>query len=430
MLEILGIVICVLLLGFMCMKGIHSLVAGLVCSALLLIFNGANIYEGITGTYMSGFVSFVSNWFLMFLFGGLLGQILDVSGAADSLAQFLLNLVGAKNITLGLFLVGLIFTAAGITPYVTLFIVFPIGVKMCKRADLPRIFSIAGFQLGETVGLALPYAPVANNIVCTKYFGTEASAGGIWALIVCVIFSVLGILYLAWYEKYLIGHGTRFISLPDETIEDENQSADKPHWIIGLIPLLVPIVTLNFLKWSVEYSLLAGAVVACVLLFKHIPKTSESIREMIGKVINNSTVTVINTSAVVGFGAVVTASAAYDVAVAKILSIEANPLIMAFACTGLLAGVAGSAASGIVLAAPVLQQFLTQTNASLIHRATIFASLTLDTLPISGFLHTKAAVSGVPLKDSYIKMDLVVTVILPIVSGLIYILGCFVMGLA
>ena len=56
-----------------------------------------DIYDGLLTTYMGGFVSFVQKWFLMFLIGAVFGKIMDVTGAADSLARVVLRVVGENG---------------------------------------------------------------------------------------------------------------------------------------------------------------------------------------------------------------------------------------------------------------------------------------------------------------------------------------------
>lgn len=45
--------------------------------------------------------------------------------------------------------------------------------------------------------------PVTNNVLCASYFGTDVSAGGLLGLFVSIVFIVVGMLYIKWYEKRL-----------------------------------------------------------------------------------------------------------------------------------------------------------------------------------------------------------------------------------
>lgn len=60
--DVLIIVVPIVLLSVLCMKQIHTIIASLAASVLLMICSGMDIYEGLTVTYMEGFVSFIQSW--------------------------------------------------------------------------------------------------------------------------------------------------------------------------------------------------------------------------------------------------------------------------------------------------------------------------------------------------------------------------------
>ncbi len=151
--DIAIIVFTILLIGVLCYKGVPTPIGGVACTLILLVYFGMDIYDGLLTTYMGGFVSFVQKWFLMFLIGAVFGKIMDVTGAADSLARVVLRVVGEKRISLGICIVSALFIASGISVYITLFIVLPLAIKMCRRANLSRCFIIAGYSLGINIGL-------------------------------------------------------------------------------------------------------------------------------------------------------------------------------------------------------------------------------------------------------------------------------------
>lgn len=199
--DIIILVIAILLIGVLCYKGVPTPIGGVACSLILLIYFRMDIYDGLLTTYMGGFVSFVQKWFLMFLIGAVFGKIMDITGAADSLARMVLRVVGEKRISLGICIVSALFIASGISVYITLFIVLPLAIKMCRRANLSRCFIIAGYSLGINIGLSLPYVAVANNVLCTDYFGTEVSSGGLLAIFCTAVYAVVGMLWITYYEK-------------------------------------------------------------------------------------------------------------------------------------------------------------------------------------------------------------------------------------
>ena len=379
----------------------------------------------------SGFVGFVQKWFLMFLIGAVFGKIMDITGAADSLARAVLRVVGEKRISLGICIVSALFIASGISVYITLFIVLPLAIKMCRRANLSRCFIVAGYSLGINIGLSLPYVAVANNVLCTDYFGTEVSSGGIIAFLCTGIYAVVGMLWITYYERRLKKKGIGYVPAENEKIDDADlDSKDLPHWALAVVPMIVPILALNVLKLQVEFALILGVLAAIILQFKYLPHKWEPIKGHFVDSINTTTATVINTSAIVGFGTVITATPGYELAVEKILSINGHPLFTALISVTLIAGVAGASSAGIVLAAPVLTQILPLTNASVFHRTVIYGSLGLDSLPHAGFLQTECNLAGVKFKDVYLPIIFMETVLMTLGMGVLYVLINIAFGLA
>lgn len=422
--DIVILIVSILLLGFLCLKNVPTLVGGILCSVLLLLFYGMDLYTGLLDTYMSGFVDFTKTWFLMFLLGALFGKVMDVSGAADSLARAVLNLVGEKRISLGVFIISALFITCGISVYITLFICLPIAIKMCRRANLSRGFIIAGYSLGINTGLALPYVAATNNMLCTDYFGTTAAAGGILAVAVTVVYAVVGMIYINWYEKRMRAKGLGYVPAEGEGAlaeVDDDETRKLPHWILAVIPMIVPIIVLNVFSAKVETSLLIGVACAVVLQFKYLPRKLEPIRKMMTDSLSTTTLTIVNTSAIVGFGFVLQATPGYSIAVEQILGINAHPLIVALVSVNLIAGIAGASSAGLVLAAPVLQQLLPLTNAEVFHRTVVLSSLGLDSLPNAGFLQTECTLAGVKFKDVYLPIIFMETVVMTLLRALLYI---------
>ena len=430
--DIIILVIAILLIGVLCYKGVPTPIGGVACSLILLIYFRMDIYDGLLTTYMGGFVSFVQKWFLMFLIGAVFGKIMDITGAADSLARMVLRVVGEKRISLGICIVSALFIASGISVYITLFIVLPLAIKMCRRANLSRCFIIAGYSLGINIGLSLPYVAVANNVLCTDYFGTEVSSGGLLAIFCTAVYAVVGMLWITYYEKRMKKKGIGYVPAENEqvSLDDEVDPKDLPHWILAVIPMIVPIIALNALKLQVEFALILGVAASIVLLFKYLPHKWEPIKKHFVDSINTTTATVINTSAIVGFGTMITGPPGYEVAVEKILGINGHPLFVALISVTLIAGVAGASSAGIVLAAPVLTQILPLTNAAVFHRTVIYGSLGLDSLPHAGFLQTECNLAGVKFKDVYLPIIFMETVVMTLGMGLLYVLINIAFGLA
>lgn len=431
--DIAVLVISILLIGFFCLKNVPTLIGGLICSVLLLVYFGMDLYYGLLTTYMGGFVSFTQTWLLMFFLGAVFGKIMDASGAADSLARSVLRLIGEKRISLGVFIISALFVSAGISVYVTLFICLPIAIKLCRKANLNRAFIIAGYSLGINVGLALPYVAATNNILCTDYFGTTVAAGGLLAIVVSVVYAVVGMIYITWYERRMKAKGYGYVAVEGGgTLAelDDNDDRPMPHWLLAVIPMVVPVILLNTFSMKVEVALFFGVLAAIICQFKYLPRKWEPIRGYLTESISTTTLTIVNTSAIVGFGTVIQATPGYTEAVDAILGMNGHPLIIAIVIVNLIAGIAGASSSGIVLAAPVLQTVLPMTNAAVFHRTVVLASLGLDSLPNAGFLQTECTLAGVKFKDVYLPIIFALTVALTLLRALLYVGLALAFGLA
>lgn len=425
--DILIIVASIVVLSVLCMKQIHTVIASLVASVFLMVCSGMDVYAGLTGTYMEGAVSFIQSWFLMFLCGQIFAKILDLSGAADSVARAILNLIGSKNISLALTLVGLLFTCGGISAYVSVFLLVPIGVEMCRRADIPRRFCLAGFTLGSVGAMAVPYIPSVQNLLCADLLGTTTGAGGLAALGVMAVFFFLGLLYLRWYEGFCVKRGMHFVETEEEEIKE---AGEEPHWICALLPLLIPAILFNVWGCSIETTLVLAIGVAVLLNYRYLPHGAGEIKELLAASVSEAGECCFSVCGVVGFGSIIVTTSAYARFTDLLLSADIDPLVMALVSTGLLAGAAGSASAGIILAGPVLTQFATPATVGHIHRLIVLGAVSCDTLPNCGFLHMQARVSKVPLKESYLPIDFVLSLILPLLIGALYIIIVKLAGLA
>ena len=427
--DILILVAAVLLIGLFCYKNVPTLSGGIVCSVILMIIYKMDITAGLFDTYMGGLVGFMKSWMILFFLGALFGKLLDITGGSDSLARVILNLVGPKNVSLGVCIFTAILAMAGISSFISLFICYPIALKLCRKANINRASVIAGYSLGLNFGLAVPWVPVTNNVLCASYFGTDVSAGGFLGLFVSIVFIVVGMLYIKWYEKRLAAAGKGYLpaygtGALEEEESDDAEAKKGPHWVLSVIPMLIPILVLNIFKVKVELALLCGVLAVVVLQFKYLPRNWDANRKAVSDSISMCMTTLINAAAIVGFGSVVQNCPGYATAVESILSYEGSPLMITFVATNLIAGIAGSSSAGLVLAAPVLQQAATMTNAAVFHRTTVLASLGLDSLPNAGFLQTECTVAGVKFKDVYFPVIFALTVVLTILRCLLY------MGLA
>lgn len=133
----------------------------------------------------------------------------------------------------------------------------------------------------------------------------------------------------------------------------------------------------------------------------------------------NAVLPLINTSADVGYGAVIAATSGFAIFVDIMTNVPGSPLISLYIATTALAGITGSASGGLGIAMETLSE--TYVNLDLdpnaIHRIAAMASGGLDSLPHNGAVITTLVVTGLTHKDGYIHVFMT-CVIAPILSAI------------
>ena len=115
MLSVIGLIIAMVLLVVLAMKGVHVLAIALICSAVLCVTSGMNVYTVLTEAYMPGFANFISANFLVFLAGALFGKFMNDSHAADAIANWIVKKIGASKAVLATVLCCFVLAYGGVS---------------------------------------------------------------------------------------------------------------------------------------------------------------------------------------------------------------------------------------------------------------------------------------------------------------------------
>ncbi|MTH52000.1 GntP family permease [Bacillus mangrovi] len=373
-------------------------------SLIVAAFSGLDLLPAYTETYMEGFVGFAKKWFPVFLLGAIFGKLMEETGMAQAVAYKITDFIGKKRAILGVLIGAAVLTYGGVSLFVVVFALYPLTIALFKAADLPRKLIPATLVLGAFTFTmtALPGTPQIQNIIPTEYFKTTPLAGPVTGIVSGLIMAVGGYLYLAWRGRKLQAKGEGFTAPKGGSEVKEIDANSLPNPYLSIVPLLAVVVSLNFLKLDILPSLLIGIAVIMVLSLK---KFKMFISAINGGA-SGSVMAVINTSAAVGFGAVVTAVPSFAGITDSIMGLGGNPLISEAAAVQLLASITGSASGGMGIALQALgDQYYQLSQSSGIapeafHRIAAVAS-GASILPHNGALLTLLTVTGLKHKDSY-----------------------------
>lgn len=444
--SLFGIVLGLVLLIFLAYKG-HSIIwVAPICATLVALLGGMDVLQTYLGDYIGGTAAYIVSWFPAFFLGAVYGKIMDLTGSARSLANKLISIIGSKFAILAVVLPCLLMTYGGISLFVVVFVIYPMGYAIYREADLPRTLlpgAIAFGAFGITM-TCIPGTPQIQNIIPTSYYGTTAAAAPIMGLIAAALIAIPGYFYLEWRAKKARNKGLHFVEDPKYK-ESPAVTREQPkwHWLCGLVPLLVVVLMLNVLPgllkkygiadWSssqaIVVALLGGITVACLMNIHQLKVLLPAVNEGA----NGSLPAIMNTACAVGFGSVVKIVPGFALLKNAMLNMPGSILFSEAVAVNVLAGSTGSASGGMSIALEALgSQYLAKAaeiglNPEYLHRIASIASGGLDTLPHNGAVLTLLAVSNCKHKESY--LDICVTsCIIPVIVSLVlsFVWGLFI----
>ncbi|MDT8859914.1 SLC13 family permease [Alkalihalobacillus sp. MEB130] len=437
MLSFIGLIGGLALLIILTIRGMNLLVAAPFAALLCAIFSGLPIFPQLAeagapdfvSSYMNTFSGFVFSWFLMFLVGAIFGKLMEDSGAADSVARWIVGKIGMKQAALAIVIACAVLTYGGVSLFVVAFAVYPMAVSLFKKADLPRRFIPAALGFGSvTFTMTSAGSPEIQNWIPIEFLGTTPYAAWEVSLIVAVFMIIFGYWWLTKMIKKAVNNGERF-EARDNDPEDSRTELPNPY--VSLIPLVVVLVVTFFTHGVLEKSalivaLLSGVIATYVLNYKYFKNFSNAIQEGT----TGALIAIGNTAAVVGFGGVARETQAFSDAVAFMTNLPGDPLIGSAVAICLIAGVTGSSSGGQAIALPLLAPHYLEmgVNADAMHRTAALASGALDSLPHGGYaVTTIRAIAGETHKDAYPAFG-ALTVVVPLL-GVVLAIALFAIGL-
>lgn len=463
---IFAILLSLVLLIYFAYRGVSVLVLAPVLSLLAVLVAGFDpnqstlpILSALSYKFMPAVVGYLQSYFPVFLAGAIFGKLMGASGAAQSIAHFISKHLGPKRAILATVLATAILTYGGVSLFVVVFAMYPIGASLFREADIPKRLLPGAIALGAFTFTmtALPGSPQFINTMPTKYFNTNTFAAPILGIVGGLFMAVAGIWYLTWESRRLKEAGEGYGDHPDEKFHNDEK---VPHIVAAVAPLLLVFALNTFFTffyfkwdfiinkykpvheallgktlkpeevipgtWPVIIGLAAAAVLSLILYRKYLLDMNKTVFD--GAV--GALLPVFNTASEVGYGGVIKSLAAFGTIQALITGLKIAGLFKVAIATTLLAGVVGSSSGGTALALGALSQdFLSYgINPQVLHRVMIMAAGGLDTFPHSGAVVTLLAVTQITPRKGY-KFIAVNTMLIPLLATLIVILLHLVTGL-
>ncbi len=438
-LSMVGLIGGLALLIVLTIRGVNILIAAPLCALVVALTSGipmmpplANGAENFTTSYMTGFAGFLQSWFIVFLLGAMFGKVMEDSGAADSVAHWVVQKLGLRHAALAIIMACAILTYGGVSVFVVAFSVFPMALSLFKQANLPRRFIPAALAFGSvTFTMTSAGSIEIQNFLPIKYLGTTQYAGWMVSLPVAIFMALTGMWWFEFMMKRALARGEKFDDRPGDVIQSDYDNL--PHPLLGAIPLVLVLATsfyfsviLDFGKSALTVALLVGLLTAVTVYWKHFKNLGEALSA--GTL--GALVAIANTCAVVGFGSIAKLTPAFQEALAAMTAIPGNELIGAAVAVSVIAALTGSASGGQAIALPLIAPHYLEAGVDpeALHRVVSITSGGLDSLPHNGYVVTTIrAICGETHRSAYLPVA-ALTVVIPFAGAILAII-LFIMGL-
>jgi H+/gluconate symporter-like permease len=469
---LLGILLGLSLLVWLAFRGWSVLGLAPVAALIAAAFAGEPLLAHWTQTFMGAAAGFIAQFFPLFLLGALFGKLMDDSGSVSAIAQAMTDKLGPDRAILAVVLAGALVTYGGVSLFVAMFVLAPMGQALFRAANIPNRLLPGAVMLGTATFTmsAMPGTPAIQNAIPMPFFGTTPFAAPGLGLIASAVMLGFGMWWLMRSESAarragegFSGTGTPTTGAADSAMVRERATAAQafdpaevahgarapapPSLGIALLPLIV-VMVVNLLmslvllprldtaflaepRWGGTsiasvggvWSVIVALASAIVVLYACNRSRLVSLRDTVDAGLNAAALPIISVASLVGFGAVVAALPAFEAVRQWVLGIDGGPLVGLAVATNVLSALTGSASGGLTIALGALGETYMQIAAAtgidpaLMHRVAVIGAGSLDSLPHNGAVVTLLAVCGATHKQSY--FDIVMVGIVGAVLGLV-----------
>lgn len=445
-----GIILSLVLLMYLAYRGVSVLILAPVLSLLAAALSGgAPILATYTQIFMDALGGYVIRFFPLFLLGAIFGKLMEVSGSARVIAEWIITKVGQGQAALAVVLACAVLTYGGVSLFVVAFAVYPIAASLFARAGNPKRFVPAAIALGSFTFTmtALPGTPAIQNAIPAPYFGTDAFAAPVLGLLAAGIMFGGGMLWLNWRISAAVraGHGygeeDQYVAEANAPPSDTPKVGPAP--ALAFLPIVVvillnlilsrfvfPVMDFSYLAediyggitiddvrgiWAIIAALTAAILTIIAVNFVRL---REDLNDTVTKGVNGSFLPIFNTASEVGYGTVIASLPAFVIIKNGVTGIMPEyPLVSLAIAVNVLAGITGSASGGLSIAlealGPTYVAMAEAVNLSpqLLHRVAAISSGGFDCLPHNGAVITLFAITGLNHRKSYPDLFMVAVVV-------------------
>lgn len=406
-------VISFVVLMVLVMKGVNLIPAAIVGSIILSFAVEGGPLTAILDTFSSAAGGYCSNLFIAFMFGGMFSACMIGTGSDVVLGRALINKFGTNFAIFSLAIFVAICGFVGIQSWPFLAAVF--AFSLMKAADLPlNVACVVMVGINSAFSFMFPGSPTIGNLIASQALGTSMYSGPVIGVVMCVVQVVLVLLYVEFcmvrkYRRDGVGYK------PSPAEEGMRAGAEKltedqmPSFIEAIIPLLVVVIACPILQFGVGLDSTPATVVAqtlailtCVLV-----NARRGFHKRLAGTLTNGcmqcAVPLLMVCAIVGYSTLISNTAFFSAAMEAIGNMNISPYVMVVIGTALFAALSADSMGGISGAVGTVgaKAIAAGADAGLVHRLTLAAATTFDSMPFASMLNVTMGFLGLTHKDVY-----------------------------
>lgn len=429
--SVIGLLAAAALFIVVVWKGLDIFTSTILVSFIIIITSWMNWWDAL-GNYATGYTAFISSQLFVLVIGAVFGELMAISGAAETIANIITEKLGVKNVILSITVIVTVFVYVGISGFVVLFVVAPIATVMMKRAGYAYRMIPGIIFIGATNSAMLPYAINVTNtipysIITEQIPDAQTSLGSapLLGIVAFIISNIVGYGYMV--------HAAKTTAIKEGTVVDDTKPVkivptrdDLPSLGIAIIPFIAVVALVLGLTWGIPgmdanaivvAAMFVGCVLLCLLCHKQI---GSKLKESIAKGVNNGVGATVMAAAIIGFSTVLQNSIGFEAIKNWVLSFNMNPYITEWLGLNLLAGIMGSGTASVQTFFQYFTTALVAKGASpaALHRLAPAAVTGMNTLPNAGGMVAQLNWMNISLKDGYWYV-FITSVVAPMIGSLV-----------
>nr|WP_187386502.1 Na+/H+ antiporter NhaC family protein [Paenibacillus ihumii] len=415
---------------------------GLALAIILILFRLIPTYALILGAIVGGFIggaSFadvinilitgtqsVQGTVIRIIAAGVFAGVMMESGAAETIAKFIVDKLGGTKAMLSLALATMIITAVGVFIPVAVLIVAPIALSVGNKMGYSKVALLVALSGGGKAGNII--SPNPNTIAAAGGFNLDVNQVMIGGL-VPAIFGLIVAVAIASFIKY---KGTKVTDAEAAELEKAS-SANLPPLSKALVTPIIAVVLLMIspvgsmigmdflaeLKIDSLFILPFAGIVGSIALGK-----SNKIMEYCTSGLNRMTPTILIIIGAGAIGGLITASTLPAEVVALVKSSGISGMYLAPIAGGLMAAATASTSTGVILATGSFAGAILNTGVSPLSAAvmTHTGATVIDHLPHGTYFHVTRNAMSMSMKDrmKVVLFESIVGLTMTIVAIILY----------